>query len=79
MQQLEYPLLLFLDGFGALLYLACQMVEAGRQLVIVVHHFRESRDGDGHIMDDLKVVLHVGDGVEGFGIGHWACDCVPGE
>jgi hypothetical protein len=25
MQQLEYPLLLFLDGFGALHYLACQI------------------------------------------------------
>jgi hypothetical protein len=53
MQQLEYPLLLFLDGFGALLYLGCQMVEAGRQLLVVVHHFRESGDSDGHIMDDL--------------------------
>jgi hypothetical protein len=60
MQQLEYPLLLFLDGLGALHYLACQMVEAGGQLLVVVHHFRELGDGDGHIMDDLKVVLHVG-------------------
>jgi hypothetical protein len=24
-----------------------------------VHHFRELCDGDGHVMDDLKVVLHV--------------------